>query len=455
MSKAQRRTAAVVGWAGLATTLFWLDWHLYWNLWAAKGNWDLGLFTAWMYHLAVLGHLDPHGAAWRLLADNFGWDWCLLAPAYRLWPHSTTILAAQAAVLAALPLLAYAVWRREGGGRGAGLFLAFLVAASPQIWWADFYPGHPDPLIPAGILAAHLAWTRHRRVDGLVAICLAIAAGAKEVAGLAVAAYGLYLVLARGYRRGWWVTLAGIGYTVLAAWYLAAQGRAGQFIPFYADLLGGNVQLGTGTLWLLAHPWQPLVVLGSGGRWLVVLATAGALALLPVFTRAVVPAALLLGLNLLSNASFVWSDSWQYGLLPLALSVLAAMDGLRAVESRLGKLPANYAFVRPTLTVAVVPIMVTLVFLTFHTYWSLSHLRDPLAPQQLAALHSLPRQEDVAADWGTLAYLSRRHVQLLPPGRHTQIVVEWHGTPPPGYVMRRQVGQLDIYMCRADPPPPT
>ncbi|MDA8065376.1 MAG: DUF2079 domain-containing protein [Thermaerobacter sp.] len=332
-------TGLAVGAASLlAAAFFAVAWIEYRGIY--QGQEVIGIFLSWLYHIAVLGQVDPHGAvAWPMLADNLGLDWYPLALLYRLYPHALTLFVVQAAGLAAVLLLVYLVWRRERRSDRRIFWLLPLVAVSPALWGADLFPGHPDFLIPVGILWAHHHYLGRRRLDGAGLLPLLLALGAKEAAALPVAAYGSYLWLKYRDRGGLWIMALGgawlAGATlVLTAWHV---GRIDHFTRIYAALLGGRHGLAAGASFVLTHPWVPIAVLFSGSRMLALAAYLVPLAGLPLAGRAALPgAAVLVVFNLLSSRLPQVFGIWEYGLWPLPLLLLGAMDGLARVQWRRG-----------------------------------------------------------------------------------------------------------------------
>lgn len=156
----------------------------------------------------------------------------------------------------------------------------------------------------------------------------ALAAGAKEDAGLAVAAYGAYLVMARHHRPGWLVVLGGLAWSCAASWYLAMQGRADHFSSFYAALLSGHHELFAGFEYLAGYPLAPFAILARSGRPETLLWVLASLAFLPPLTRACWPLLALVLVELLANRPVVHELIWEYVLLFLGQGLLAAMDGL-------------------------------------------------------------------------------------------------------------------------------
>ncbi|MDA8146653.1 MAG: DUF2079 domain-containing protein [Thermaerobacter sp.] len=322
----------------LAAAFFAAAWIEYRRIY--QGQEVIGVFLAWLYHVGVLGQADPRGAvAWPMLADNLGLDWYPLALVFRIYPHAVTLFLVQAAGLAAVPLLVYLIWRRERGADRRILWLLPLVAVSPALWAANLFPGHPDFLIPVGILWAHYRYLGRRRLDGVAALLLFLALGAKEAAALPVAAYGSYLWLKHRDRVGLGVVALGVAWLagaalVLAAWHV---GRIDHFTRMYEVLLGGRHSLVAGASFVLTHPWVPIALLVSGSRLAALAAYLVPLAGLPLVGRAALPgAAGLIVFNLLSSRLPQVFGIWEYGLWPLPLLLLGAMDGLARVRWRRG-----------------------------------------------------------------------------------------------------------------------
>lgn len=376
---------------------------------------DLGVFLSFLYHLSQGGQLDPHGmVSWPMLADNFTLDWYPIALFYRLYPHALTVLILQAVALGSIPLLVALIWRRERPGMPWGQALLLpLATLSPVIWSTDLFPGHPDFLIPVGILLAHYRYLGRRRLDAATAALLLTTLGAKEVAALPVMAYGGYLLLKYRAREGWWIIGAAAAWltgalVLLAAWHV---GRIGHFAAMYGRLLGHHDRLVPGLAYLLGHPWVPLDMLVSPRRLVVLLVTVMALGGLPLLGRAALPGWLaLLAFNLLSSRPPQSLNLLEYGMWPLPLLLLGTADGLASLAGmRRPRLPLGVA----------VALAASALYLALPRVVG-SGTMSPASVWERAQLSRTMREfphASVLTSFSLDAYVAnRRRVHILPPG---------------------------------------
>ncbi|GAA1267013.1 DUF2079 domain-containing protein [Kitasatospora nipponensis] len=160
---------------------------------------DLGIFEQGMRGYAGLGApVAPlKGVGFDLLGDHFSPLLALLAPLYRLFPGATTLLVAQALLLAlsCVPVTALAT---EVLGRGRGLAVGLAYGLSWGLWRADSFDFH-EVALAVPLTAWALAALARGRYRGAVCWALPLLL-VKEDQGLMLAGIGIH-VFCRGRRR--------------------------------------------------------------------------------------------------------------------------------------------------------------------------------------------------------------------------------------------------------------
>ena len=164
----------------------------------------------------------------------------LLTPLWLVAPSPLTLAAAQigGCALGALPV--FWLGRRHLGSELGGAMAALLYLAYPWLAWTALDAMHPATLaIPLFLFAI---WFLDEDRPWAFALCAALALATNELAGLTLAALGLWYGFSyRRARRGALIAFAGIAWTLLALALIIPQFRGGPS-PYYAhyEAVGGS-----------------------------------------------------------------------------------------------------------------------------------------------------------------------------------------------------------------------
>jgi uncharacterized membrane protein len=314
------------------------------------------------FHLPVAivkGVHNGFGPHFNVLGDHFSPVLAVLAPLYWVHDGPSTLLVAQAVLLALaiIPLWAYARGRLGTGAAYcvAGVYaLAWPVATTLDF---DFHELAFAPLLSMLMLERHEAGRRWQCAAAAGALLLV-----KEDMGLLVAGFGLYLLTRSGERRMAAVfVVTGVFWTWLASRVLIpAFGGAADYYWAY-DALGRD--LPHAAAHALAHPWTVAKLLVTPQvKATTVLWLAAPLLLLPLaspITLAVLP--ILAERMLSSRFAHWWEPRFHYNVALTVLLVAAGVDGtarlasLRARTRRWLRVERIWPVTALAATVAVVP----------------------------------------------------------------------------------------------------
>ncbi|HEX7660204.1 MAG TPA: DUF2079 domain-containing protein, partial [Pseudonocardiaceae bacterium] len=298
-----------------------------------NGSWDLGMFTEAIKGYAHLGApiADIRGPGFNLLGDHFHPILVLIAPFFRIFPSSITLLVAQAVLFAIsmVPITRLAI-RRLGIGAGYAIGIAYGLSWGLQSA-ADFdfhELAFAVPLLAFSLVA--LVDGRYRAAI-LWAMPLVLV---KEDMGIFVAGIGV-LVAIRG--RKWW---QGLGLSVFG---LAASAVA---ILVFIPAFNPNGQYG---FWQQIGGADPNSHPGMGGAFgalwdqfftqadtkfitvfLLLLVTVFLALGSPVTLIAVVP----LLLRFASANENYWGTAYHYNAPLMPLLFVAAIDTLMRIRAR-------------------------------------------------------------------------------------------------------------------------
>ncbi len=346
----------------------------------------------------------PAMHAW---GDHFSPILYLLVPLAWLAPGATALLLVQAAALAAGGLAVFGFARRRLGddALAAGLALVYLV--NPSLHGINLRDFHPQAFVVPLLLAAALAFDARRW--GWCALALALTAGCREDAAIALVGFGVWAALA---RRRW---AAGALVAVAAVAVLTFDTRV--LMPYfrgepYPHLVKRYAHLGTSVpdllLTLVARPWRWLPVLLQPLKVLYLAAMLAPLALLPLLAPWALAAALPgLAINLLSYDRVLFFYRTQYQALVLPFLVLAAVEGCVALRAWAARRGGWRLAPRTVLSVA---FLISLA-LTARTFNDLMVTRWRLGPEQRAAralMTRVPPDAAVSVNERLVPHLARR-----------------------------------------------
>ncbi|MCL1897805.1 MAG: DUF2079 domain-containing protein [Micrococcales bacterium] len=387
-------------------------------------SWDLGIFEQ-----AVKGYahfqapvVDLKGPDFVQLGDHFSPILALLAPFYRLWPSATTLLVAQALLVALSVVPIGLAARRRLTGPGAVL-LTSAYAISWGLQTAVDCQFHEYAFAVPILAFALVAYLDRRWLAA--AIWAGLLLLVKEDLGLTVAALGLVMAgqgyarcrrpslrrnlpLARGdsdatdgrrqLRIGLVTFLGGVvgallvlrvvipAFNVEGTWdYWGDVGNAEESVGLLASLTSGlGVKLGTVVM---------LVALVAGAclrSWLVVL-------VLPTMAW-----------RMVSGVEFHWGTDYHYSMILMPIVFVAAIDALAKLRQSDHRLWRLYAKAVPALSLAF-----GLLVLPFFPLSDLVRPSTWAAPTRgtwtAEVMELMPKGSSVATDTGLLCQLVSDH----------------------------------------------
>lgn len=380
------------------------------HLCLASWSYDLGVKSQLLFNAAAGRWLESSFEVQHYFGDHLNPTFFLLTPLFWLAPSPITLIIAQCISLALAGVIV---------GRLAQLWLpnlprlaplsqaVFLFHAATQN--LTLYDVHENAFAATLVLAAVLA--NERKKHYLTALCILLAVGCKENAGLAASAFGTWLILRN--RR----TLAGSLLIIAGlAWSFAAM----QFVlPHYRGQLPDTMlryaQLGntpTDLLINLATNPIPFVrTLLHPSRIVYVLALLLPTLYLPFLRPAfLLPALWVLLPNLLSARPQQCSSLYHYDALILPFITLAMLRAWCALERRDG--PRLFIKIIPRLTIAALLILCANSRVWFWAAESIPNLARRDAFAQLAA--TVPPDAPLTASLNLGPHLLRRQLQVYP-----------------------------------------
>jgi uncharacterized membrane protein len=388
--------------------------HFIWS------SWDLGIFTQIVSHYSQLQapSVPIRGLGFTALGDHFSPALAVLAPPYALVPDPTTLLVAQALLLAwSIFPIHRLVSRRLGFWPGLAVTVAYAVSFGVlQAVLVDFH----EVALGAPLMAFALEGLAERRWRQVVLASLPLVL-VKEDLGVTVAAIGVVCAL-RGRRRlGALVAGFGLAASFVEVTYLIPALSSSANYAYFAQFGASE-----GGIRSLLGALSPDTVLRGGGEKIATLlkytwATVG----LCWFSSLSLVAVPTLVWRFASTNSSYWGTDWHYDLILMPVVFAAAIEvlsRLSASDSRVGRwyaqaVPLTLAAIAGTLLVASAAADVA-----HPAAWA----QTPRQRALDAALQEIPAGAVVHTDLGLLSHLA---------GRTTVYWIGQSNAPLPGYVV--------------------
>lgn len=319
----------------------------------ATSNYDLGLFENLFWNSM---HGRP-GIALDLpyFAQHAEFLVYALLPFYAAFPHTETLFALQAALMAGAAVPLFLLAERWLGSAWAGLALVLAYLSHPAIHGPALYDFHFLPLS-----AFFLLWAAyfHARRPGSIPFWLALvlALCCREDVAIGVLAVGLGLAwnarrasassaYGRVRRVGWCMAGLGLAWFILVKFVWMRQFGPGSFAAYYSELIPqGSRGFGSVLLTLVSNPVYTLSRLLTLEKCLLALQFLVPLAFLPVrYARAsflLLPGLIVVGLA--DSGSTITTVHLHYATHFLPYVFIAAVGAL-AVRARGWRAPALLA----------------------------------------------------------------------------------------------------------------
>jgi uncharacterized membrane protein len=315
-------------------------------------SWDLSIYTEYVKQYADLRApiVDIRAPGFNLLGDHFQPIVAVLAPFFRIFPSSATLVVGQA-LLIAVSVFPVSQLAREKLGVGAGRAVAVAYGFSwglQQLPQFDFHEiAFAVPLLAFSLSALARGQTR-------AAVCWALPlVFVKEDQGFTVAAIGIYLIVAglrakipdpwdpadpdgRGrMKAGQFLLIWGFVWAFLAIGVIIPHFNPDHVYQYWSD--GGVLAPGAhpsvlGLVRQLLHAWpdklQTLVML---------LLPTAFIALRSPIALIAVPSLLL---RFISTNSAFWGTYWHYNATVMPIFFVAAIDALARIDAAMAADPA-------------------------------------------------------------------------------------------------------------------
>ena len=388
-------------------------------------SWDLGIYTEYVKQLAGLRApiVDIRTPGFNLLGDHFQPLVAVLAPLFRVFPSSATLLVAQA-LLVAVSVFPVSQVAREKLGLGPSRAIAVAYGFSwglQQLAQFDFHEiAFAVPLLAFSLSALARGRTR-------AAVCWALPlVFVKEDQGFTVAAIGLYLVVAglyaKGQPRGGSRTSQPRGGHPGATGIDTRRVAAGQFLLVWGFAWSF---LAIGVIIPHFNPahhydyWSDGGILAPGGHlsvaglgrqllhaWPTKLETITMLLLPTAFIALRSPLILIAAPSLLlrftSTDSSFWGTYWHYNATLMPVLFIAAADGLARMDAK-----SRIRRLGPALMV-VIAVVLAFQFPLSSLWRAQTYQISPHVSQAEAAMAQVPDGATVLTTLDLLAPLAAR-----------------------------------------------
>ena len=303
-------------------------------------SWDLGIYTEYVKQYADLRApiVDIRAPGFNLLGDHFQPIVAVLAPFFRVFPSSATLVVAQA-LLAAASIFPVSQLAREKLGVGPGRAIAVAYGFSwglQQLAQFDFH----EIAFAVPLLAFSLSALARGHTKAAVGWALPLVF-VKEDQGFTVAAIGIYLIVAglraqipdprdpadpdgRGrMKAGQFLLIWGFAWSFVAIGVIIPHFNPAHLYQYWSDggvLAPGGHPSVFGVIRQLLHAWpdklQTLVML--------LLPTA----FIALRSPLVLIAAPSLLLRFIATDSSFWGTYWHYNATVMPIIFVAAIDAL-------------------------------------------------------------------------------------------------------------------------------
>lgn len=250
----------------------------------------------------------------------------LLAPFYRLGAGPELLLVVQVLAQASGAAAVFLLARDLLGDRRLGLVLAAALLSNPTYQWLTWEFFHPDALAIGPLLFAY--WAARQRRWGWFTVAAALAISCKEDVALSLVVVGV-LVGLRGERRRGAVIAA-----VSALWFVVAtrvvipffNGIGPFYDAFFGDLGHSPTEVARS---VLTRPGDVLRMVSGRDRVGYLGRMFAPFAFVPLLApRALLVAAPMLGINLLTEFPYTRDFRFHYGSLVVAGLTIATIEAI-------------------------------------------------------------------------------------------------------------------------------
>lgn len=369
-------------------------------------GYDLGIFTQIVqsYSELTAPYSSLKGPLYNTLGDHFHPILALLAPVYRIFPSSYTLLVCQAALVAVsvIPLMSWATRIR---GRKFALWAGISYGASWGIAELIFFDFHEVAFaVPLTMMSVCMAGQGKWRAAVLWAIPLTLV---KEDLGLTVAAIGAYVAWKGPRTTGILLAVFGVAATAVEMLvvlpYFNPAGQFAYWPPQTGEEAGLLAQAG-GTF------WPPVKWLTA----LLVVAPTGFLAMRSPLVLIAVPT---LAWRFASANPYYWGTEFHYSAVLMPIAFAAAVHAVAT-----GRIPSRWL-----LPACVLGAVVTAVTVFTHPLHELAMTRTWSESSHVRAADELLSK---IPDGSTVASSNRLAAQLASRTTVTEVCLYPRAFPP-------------------------
>ena len=306
-------------------------------------SWDLGIYTEYVKQYADLHApiVDIRAPGFNLLGDHFQPIVAVVAPFFRVFPSSATLIIAQA-LLAAASVFPVSQLAREKLGVGPGRAIAVAYGFSwglQQLAQFDFH----EIAFAVPLLAFSLSALARGRTKAAVCWALPLVF-VKEDQGFTVAAIGIYLIVAglrarlpdpwdradsegRGrMMAGQLLLIWGFAWSFVAIGVIIPHFNPGHLYQYWSDggvLAPGGHPSVVGLIRQLLHAWPDKLL-----TLVMLLLPTAFIALRSPLVLIAVPSLLL---RFIATNSAFWGTYWHYNATVMPILFVAAIDALARI----------------------------------------------------------------------------------------------------------------------------
>lgn len=287
------------------------------------GGYDLGIFDQAVAKLAHFQAPVSEIKGFNLFGDHFHPIIAVIAPFYRVFPHASTLLVAQAAALAFSVVIVTKLMQDVFGARW-GIAVGFAYSISWGLQTALIFAFHEVSLGVPIIAAAAARYLRKEWAAGTRWALLLLLV--KEDMPFTVSAFGLYLLIHKQYKHGAALIAGAIGWFFIVVLVIIPQ-----LNPF------GRYLYWPGEQPYVVTPGQSVDGFDFGGIWahqklvttILVLAPMLFLALRSWLALLLVPT---LAWRFLSPNPNYWGTKYHYSEMLMPITFLAGAAGAAAIR---------------------------------------------------------------------------------------------------------------------------
>jgi len=335
---------------------------------------------------------------------------------YLIYPSPLWMFAIQSLFVAGIGTLIFAFAKTQLENKEVKLVL-FLLLTNVTFRYMGFHDFHQDITITLLLSAAlYLLFTKNKvLIPAILMLCGFLA---KEVAGIAIASFGLFVFLFRKEKLiGAILFIAGIAGTAYLVGEVMPKISGNYLFSGYYSHFGSNIYEQITNM--AFHPLRTLSFLFSPANLLYVILLFGPLALLPLFSPSVLTIGLLPLLeNLLSNYRFQKDITVQYSCVLLPVLFFSLILAIKSLKQK-GRWETIYRRSKPVIIFFAILSVLAFFILNLRMYIPTKRV---FSAHKI--MHLIPDQAKVSASKYLIVHLSYRdNIYLFPQINDAEYVI--------------------------------